>query len=838
MKKAILIKRCITLILSISILFSGISVSAGDELKYTPGDVLCYLDNADIISLHGGTIGEDGMLHLEAGGKVTFEFFLPFDANRINFNYVRPDDRKNRAVKLTLNSYEQTVSMRGFFEITDFTLDRVAYTGDMRLTVETDLPLDIYYIRFEKQPVKNWSYVNEYQILGGEQFTGAYTDYEKAVQTAVIINKNSPVIKSKGAVKYIDYDDVSEKPLVENGEVYLPINTLATALGYYYEEDYASGYAMLRSDTMEFVLTEGKLLQQINGAAYNEIYNNILLKNNRVYVPVGYYAQAIGKSVAYVGDYVVLDYKTRISDIIKGEFFQKLQEEFGKYIGTSVKGNVYHVAQSANAADTNPGTAEFPFLTLAKAGEVAKAGDTVIIHQGTYRETLAPKNNGSAVAPIIFQAAEGENVVISALEEITAAPYQENGLLVYDMGDWDMGRGENQLFYKSEGIVEARHPNVNTSKRSVPEVEHSPYFPTQGNIHVRPDEGEIATSETDLEQEPDYWAGGVLIDMHYAGYRLCWSDIDGSAKGELYLGDHNPYGYFNNPNFKEETDWGFITCTKNAIDIPGEWYWGEGKLYIYAPDGETAQTLKLEAKKRTLTVDLTNRKYIQLKGINTFGGGMNIKESEMCVINGGEHKYVSHFTYLHDTAFWQDYTRATSAYDSIQEDSPFNRGELGICITGKNNAVLNAYIKHSAGAGIITGGAYSHIENNYVSDTGYGGYYISGIDILVDEKCFFQVEGGHSILYNSIANTGRSSIHIGGHNYPSAGDYGVISLVANEVAYNDCRDGMMYSRDGGLIYAYWTDLGNDIIKTKVHHNHVYNSWRAKEELTGTTKVFY
>lgn len=838
MKKGIL-KRLLSFLIIACMAIGYVPSVSAIMVDYTPGDILYYLDNSDIISLQGGTIGEDGTLHLEAGAKVTYEFFLPFEANRINFNYERPDDRINVHAKLTMNSYEQTETLNPFYAIQDKKLKRNLTPGDVRLTMEFDRPLELHYVRFEKQPVLNWSVIMEYQAMQGTQFTGAYTEYEKALQIATVINKNSPLVKINGAMKYIDYEDVSEKPLVENGEVYLPINRLANALGYYYEEDYANGYAMLRSDNMEFVLSGGKLLQQINSGAYTEIANNILLKNNTVYVPVSFYAQAMGKSVGYKDDYVVIDYKTRVADIIEGPFFAELQAEFSKYIGNGMSSNVYHVAQTANANDANPGTAEAPFLTLNKAGEVAIAGDTVIVHSGTYRETLKPKNDGTATAPIIFKAAEGENVVISALDEITAVPYEEDGLLVYDMGDWDLGRGENQVFYKGEGIIEARHPNTNTSGRLTPGVEHSKYFPTQGNILVRPDVDNRATSETDLDQEPDFWAGGILISMHYAGYRYCWSEIESSEKGVLYLGDHNPFGYFKDPYFKEDTDNGFITCTKNAIDIPGEWYWGEGKLYMYAPEGETAETLKLEAKKRFLTVDFTDKKNIQVVNINTIGGGVNSNDNtELCVLNGGEHKYVSHFTYLYDTAFWLDYTRATSAYDSIMDDSPLKRGELGICINGKNNAVINSYVRYSAGAGIITGGAYSHIENNYVSDTGYGGLYASGIDINVDEKCFTQVMGGHSILYNTIVKTGRSSIHMGGPNYPSAEDYGCISVVANEIAYNDCRDGMLYSRDGGMVYSYWTDLGNDIAKTKVHHNLVSTAWRDPEEKTAGVVLIY
>lgn len=44
----------------------------------------------------------------------------------------------------------------------------------------------------------------------------------------------------------------------------------------------------------------------------------------------------------------------------------------------------YHVAK--NGSDDFPGTQEKPFLTIQQAANVAKAGDTISVHQGEYRE--------------------------------------------------------------------------------------------------------------------------------------------------------------------------------------------------------------------------------------------------------------------------------------------------------------------------------------------------------------------------------------------------------------------------------------------------------------------
>lgn len=77
----------------------------------------------------------------------------------------------------------------------------------------------------------------------------------------------------------------------------------------------------------------------------------------------------------------------------------------------------YHVAK--NGSDLGKGTLQDPFLTINKAASVAIAGDTVIVHEGVYREWVNPKYKGlSDKRRITYQAADGEKVVIKGSEEI------------------------------------------------------------------------------------------------------------------------------------------------------------------------------------------------------------------------------------------------------------------------------------------------------------------------------------------------------------------------------------------------------------------------------------
>lgn len=83
----------------------------------------------------------------------------------------------------------------------------------------------------------------------------------------------------------------------------------------------------------------------------------------------------------------------------------------------------YHV--SKQGSDTNIGSVSAPFLTIQKAADLATVGDTVIVHEGEYREWVRPKNSGRADGGrITYEAADGERVVIKGSEEVSGwEPY-------------------------------------------------------------------------------------------------------------------------------------------------------------------------------------------------------------------------------------------------------------------------------------------------------------------------------------------------------------------------------------------------------------------------------
>jgi hypothetical protein len=79
-------------------------------------------------------------------------------------------------------------------------------------------------------------------------------------------------------------------------------------------------------------------------------------------------------------------------------------------------GRTLHVSQKALPEIA----AELQFRTISEAAARVAAGDTVVIHSGTYREHVVLKASGTAEKPIRFVAAAGEHVVVTGADEITA----------------------------------------------------------------------------------------------------------------------------------------------------------------------------------------------------------------------------------------------------------------------------------------------------------------------------------------------------------------------------------------------------------------------------------
>ena len=89
---------------------------------------------------------------------------------------------------------------------------------------------------------------------------------------------------------------------------------------------------------------------------------------------------------------------------------------------------------SKKGLDTNNGSESSPLLTISAASKMARPGDVILVHEGTFREWVKPERGGTSEEKrIIYRAASGEKVYIKGSERITNWIYCENGVWVTEV---------------------------------------------------------------------------------------------------------------------------------------------------------------------------------------------------------------------------------------------------------------------------------------------------------------------------------------------------------------------------------------------------------------------
>jgi len=74
---------------------------------------------------------------------------------------------------------------------------------------------------------------------------------------------------------------------------------------------------------------------------------------------------------------------------------------------------LYVDGANSSCSDKGSGTVTRPFCTISAAGSVVVAGQTVLVSEGTYAETVKVPVSGTASAPITFAAQPGATVTVT-----------------------------------------------------------------------------------------------------------------------------------------------------------------------------------------------------------------------------------------------------------------------------------------------------------------------------------------------------------------------------------------------------------------------------------------
>lgn len=431
-------------------------------------------------------------------------------------------------------------------------------------------------------------------------------------------------------------------------------------------------------------------------------------------------------------------------------------------------GTEYHVTgASQQASDANPGTKVAPFKTVGKACAVVRAGDTVYLGGGVYRETLRPRESGEAGRPIRFEAVPGEKVVLTGADTLTGDWQQYKGNIYQLRTD----RKFKQLFLSSRMMPEARWPN-------------SP--PGELMTYQRGAAGDGTGYEVlaDPNLPPGDWNGGIVLlwpgsrwgstTRRIADYQPGKSlrfdrTLEAKKKDEFHAADPykpragNPYLLFG---------------SLAGLDSPGEWFLEEdrGIVYFRPPDGKTPASGAVSVKQRDYACDVSGLKCIEIKGLDIVGAAVNMTDSQDCLLEDCRLRYVDHYREL-------DLSKTPPALNVI---------------TGKNNEWRRCLVAYSATSALRMGGENNRLVNSIVHDANYLGTFRGGLDLGRSV--------GAVVSHCSVFRTGRDNIQHGGSK-------------RIRIEYCDVYHTNMLNADSGAMYCWGTDgEGGVIAYNWVHDN--------------------
>lgn len=429
---------------------------------------------------------------------------------------------------------------------------------------------------------------------------------------------------------------------------------------------------------------------------------------------------------------------------------------------SGVSASNYHV--SLNGNNSNDGSLELPFRTIAKAAGLVKAGDTVFIHEGTYEETLVPAKSGLPGFPIVFQAYNSEKVIITAMQALNNWQ-ADDGNIYKTTVDWTLGQG-NFVMNESTALDLARWPN---------NVDSDPFTPNSKR-NTGGSNGDVITNAWLTHSEiPNFdWGNGGSLwfygDRGGAGWTAWKAFIKSSSSGKVTFDlEKNPTWIRTVHPPADKGDY-FLEGIKEALDYQNEWYFDEGAnvLYVQLPGGVSPQDGKVQMRKRNLTIDLSGRSNIKILNLAVFGGSIEIDGSNN-VLSG-----------------------VSSFYGNVSRGvvTSFRANAQSINVKGSGNRIEQCEVGFGSGSGIWDSGSETKILDCYIHDFNFLGFYDAPVNARGEST---------SIENNTITRGGRDALQIPSKN--------------STVAYNDISYSNLIADDCGLLYTLGANRN-----MKIHHN--------------------
>ena len=305
-----------------------------------------------------------------------------------------------------------------------------------------------------------------------------------------------------------------------------------------------------------------------------------------------------------------------------------------------------------------------------------------------------------------------------------------------------------QLFLDDERMQVARYPN--TSYHTITSVSSNSVF-----------------TSTDIDGGDDY--SGALIKIRTEAWSLENKSVVSNSTQTLTINSATFYDV--------DVGEGFVLMNQlQFLDAAGEWYYdtGTNTVYLWTPVGDTPGNYTVRGSSIADLITISAKDYIVIENLEI----LQAKEMGINCTN--------------------------SSYLTIDNCIITDNENQGISLTGgseTDNTITNSVISGSNSNGIYSNGPDNPIiQDNIISDIArFEELGIEGIDIANTGQAI-ECRGDSALIkYNSITNIGYIGIKY---------MYGLGGIIG----YNFVDSACMVLDDGGGIYSWSSDIGNDGIE--------------------------
>jgi hypothetical protein len=249
----------------------------------------------------------------------------------------------------------------------------------------------------------------------------------------------------------------------------------------------------------------------------------------------------------------------------------------------------YYVS-TVSGSDSNAGTSSLPFKTIQKCANVAKAGDTCNIHNGTYRETITLANSGSSGSPITFTGVTGETATISGADLITGWTQYSGNIYVVNTG---FSTPPTQLYVDGQFYDIAHYPNsgyLAATSNSLDTVSIT-------DSHLTLTSKQIVGATVVTRSVPWNLSSDVANAYNSSTHTI-------TLNGSLAQTMRTQYGFY-----LQNMLW--------MLDSPGEWFYDStaGKLYLWTANSDNPNNHTVEVSSRSSGITASNKNYITIQNL-------------------------------------------------------------------------------------------------------------------------------------------------------------------------------------------------------------------------------